>query len=193
MESDLVKRLRDTNNLSNSMLARSIEKTDSYYSRKDIKNRKKAYKLFLKLIDPKTSERLTELDTEIDLITDVIYDETGWWRTSDGFMYEDNFKNMHDPEFRSFDTFRVYRNEDGYYINTGEPYNSYFAYIQDKEYRFFEKYKSSLGALHEALTEKEQIMYGKYQVQDKSNKELCAQIALYLGYKKEEKDNKKNK
>ena len=189
MESKIVEKLRETKTLSNKILAYNIEKVNHSFvygrkqARQSFKNDDRAYQLFLGLIDPESSERLRKYDEIIKQLEEKIHRESGWWRTSTGLMYQDNFQNMHDPEFRTFDTYTIHRNDFGYYVSSEKPFNSYFAMIRSKEIEFFERYEEVLKELHTALSIKESIMSGNYFVQDPKNEELCREISIYLGYK----------
>ena len=201
MESKIVEELRKTYNPFNRILATSIERranSNIFRIPKDVYieelNRRKAYSLLKRMVTKDTKVKLDSLDYTIDSISDDIQDRTGWWRTGrDGFRLEDNFQNMHDPEFRSFDTFRIYRNEDGYYVEGGEPFNSYFAYIQDTEYRFLEANRDQLSAIHDALSEKENTLVETIPLKDEANRSLTVEIIKYLGYSKEKKAKLKTK
>lgn len=201
MESRIVEELRKTYNPFNRILAASIERranSNIFRIPKDIyidsANEEKAYTLLKRMVTKDTKTKLDSLDHTIDSISDDIYDRTGWWRTDrDGFMLEDNFQNMHDHEFRSFDTFRICRNEDGYYVEGGEPFNSYFAYIQDTEYRFLESNREQLSVLHDTLCEKENTLVDSIPLKDEANRSLTVEIIKYLGYSKEKRPKEKTK
>lgn len=200
MESNIVQELKNTGNIRNLWLAESIRKrqesmTISYREALiDIKNEEKAYKLFVKLLSNDSKEELTMLDIVIDHVKGMIYDESGWWMTGrDGFRYEDNHINMRDPEFRTWDTYRIYRGEDGFYVPTDEPFNPYFAKIREKEQRFFDRYEEDLELLHSVLTTKENFMSGDYELKDEKNRVLASEISKFLGYKIEGKGKKKIK
>ena len=189
------KTINDLRNLGikEKLLARRLKKQGELtkYGHREFKYMNKTddklYATFLRLVDDSTKERLIYLDTAIEKIETTIYKKSGWWRTSDGFTLEDNFTNMHDPEFRSWDTYTIYRTEDGYTVRTDKPFNGYFEYIRRKEIEFFNKFKDLLQQLHLLLKEKEMIMRGSYKLKDESNRELTTNISILLGYKKEEK------
>jgi len=195
MESRIVEELRKTRSISNRLLANRIDKrqkSNTFRIPKDayieIKNSEKAYKLFLKLLTQEDRKKIMELDKIIDSIEVYISEKSGWWMTGrTGFMFEDNFVNMHDHEFRSFDTYRIYRNEDGFYVSNEEPFNSYFASIREREIAFYEKYKDKLEILHNALSSREEMFLGNYHLQDEDDRALAEEIVKFLGYKKEEK------
>ena len=201
MESKIVEELRKTCNPFNRILAASIERRansntfripiDAYIEKA---NEEKAYSLLKRMVTKDTKIKLDSLDYTIDSISSDIEDRTSWWRTGrDGFMLEDNFQNMGDHEFRFFDTFRIYRNEDGYYVGGGEPFNSYFAYIQDNEYRFLEENREQLSVLHDTLCEKENTLVDSIPLKDEANRSLTVEIIKYLGYSKEKRPKEKTK
>ncbi len=195
MSSNIVEELRKYKSIKAKLLANSIDKrqkSNTFRIPKDVyienKNRLNAYKLFLKLLCETDKEKLLKLDDTINSISSYISESSGWWMTDrDGFMYEDNYQNMSDPEFRTFDTYRIYRNEDGYYVSQKEPFNSYFAKIKSDEIAFYNKYKDKLEILHNALSTKENIMFGNYELKSENDRNLTEEITKYLGYEKKEK------
>lgn len=199
MADKVVETLRETNRFRNKRLANRIEKERNrkVFGGKEyqemVSNQNKAYKLFLRLIDKDSRERLKALDDTIESIATQIHKESGWWMTQEGFMFRDNFQNMDDPEFRSFDTYRIYRGENGYSVTPEKPYNHYYATLHAEEERFYKKYEEKLRILHEALTEKERIMAGEYTVEDEANLPLCKEITAYLGYTPEKLQKKGKK
>ena len=197
-QSGLVESLRDTKGIRNEILARRIEKHDncSICNRQTAlesrKIKKRAYHLFLKLIDSDSKKRLLDIDGKISMLTSTILGRTGWWRSGDDFMLQDNFQNMHDPEFRSFDTYRVIRTESGYEPSSSStPYNAYFAGIHLAELQFVEKNKNELDELHRTLGQKEIIMSGVFTTKNPDDYNLACAICKYLGYSKEKKLSKR--
>lgn len=201
MKSNIVEELRKTKNPFNLFLARSIEKREnstSFRVPQDIwinaKNEDKAYSLFKRLIVKDSKDRLEELDNTISSVSHDIREKTGWWRTGNsGFRYEDNYINMSDPEFRSFDTYQIYRNENGYYTSSEEPFNSYFARIKMTEEKFLEKNYDKLQLIHEALSEKENMLAGDIPLQNEKNRQLVNEILVFLRYRSNEKEKVKTK
>ena len=199
--SNIVEKLRETKSLRNKLLAAAIERrqqSNTFRIPQDIeierKNEQKAYSLLKRLVTPDVKEQLIELDETIEGIKSDIYETTGWWMTGrTGFMYEDNFQNMHDHEFRSWDTYRLYRDEEGYYVSEKQPFNSYFASLKMKEHEFLEEHKEELKVLHKTLSTKEELLGGNIPLKDEKNRELIQEIVDYLGYKKEEKQKEKTK
>ena len=140
---------------------------------------KKCWKCFYKMLTEESYNKITAIEQSINKIVDSIYDRTGWWLTSyNEFEYQDNFRNMHDYEERSWNTYRIYRNENGYYVPTEEPYSSHDDYIRGVEEAFFNKNKELLAALHILLIEKEKFYNGEYQLKDESNREAANKLLI---------------
>ncbi len=181
------------------LLARRVDKESKWveigkkqFKHKD-KTEEKLYNTFLRLVDEETRKRLITLDEGIKKIETTIYEQSGWYRTSSGFRFEDNFQNMQDYEFRTWDTYSIDRSEEGYHIREEKPFNSYFANIQEREMGFLNKYKDLLNQLHVLLTEKEKIMRGNFILKDDSNRELALNISNFLGFIPESKENNLSK
>ena len=156
--------------------------------KKTYKNKHKAYSLLLKLVDKETRKHIRELDKQILALEKKIHKETGWFMTSEGhFRLYDNFQNMHDPEFRTFDTFTVYRGTHGYSITSQKPYNWYFDYLRRTEFEFIQKHEEELKLMAHLLLEKENILiHGSSHLVNPEDYSLCQQICQYLGYTSQE-------
>ena len=188
----LVEKLRETKDLRNIMFAKRIEKSmgrsisTSETRCYDRKLRNRAYQLFLRLLDPEVRKKLMEIDGNISTLSTTIMSRSGWWRSGKDFILQDNFQNMHDPEFRSFDTYMVVRTPFGYEPSSSTtPYNSYFAGIRSQEEEFVKRNKTELEALHKAYTQKETIMGGSYLLRNDGDYELAQEICRFLGYSRE--------
>ena len=145
----------------------------------------------LNLFTPEVREELERIGKNIELITNVIEEKTGWWRTGrKGFALENNFQNMHDPEFASHDTYKVYRNENGYYVDDEEPFNEYFAAIKSVENKFLNDNQEELNKLHSLFSEKEGILNGTYSLVNSEDELLAASLIDYLGFSQPILDNK---
>ena len=194
MNSNVVQELKETKSIRNKLLASSIErrqKSNTLRIPEDVKierkNEERAYSLIKKLVTKDIKEELVELDTIVEEYTNRIYEATGWWMIGrEGFMYQDNFQNMQDPEFKSFDTYRIYRNEEGFYVSDKESFNSYFEGIKRKEQDFLEKNQEELLVIHEALTSKEQLLSSFIPLKNEEKRDLVNELINYLGYKSEE-------
>lgn len=190
MGNNIVEELRKTRALKNKILARKIEKTETINDEKD--NKKRAYSLFLKLVTQQCKKELHELDTIIHFVSSIIEKSSGWIITNNfEFVLYDDFKNIFDEEFITFDTYRIYRSPEGYHTDTCEPYNAYTKYIREKENAFLKKYETNLNILHEALTKKDKIMSDQFILKDKSNMELACAISHFLGYENKQEKKKK--
>lgn len=189
----LIQKLKSTKNIKNIRLASSISKIENGYTfgakeaRKKEKNNKKLYKLLLKMYPKEVRERLEEIDKCMFAIIDFIERRTGWRYTSKGFIYMDNFQNMEDDEFRTFNTYRIPRDEKGFYLNHDEQDE----YIKVKERTFFILYENMLEVLHGYIKEKEKLI--KESVSLTKDPELAESLVIFLGYKEEEKSSKKTK
>ncbi len=193
----LIKELEETKSILNSFLAKRVKKDaeKNVYGYNDFleeeKLEKKLYQLFLSRIDPTDRDELLKIDKEIKSIEDVIFKKTGWYRIDNGFMYETNFVNQHDPEFASQDTYRIIRTEEGYTYDKKEPFNSYFAERQKREKEFCEEFKDELERMHKLLTDKETIMNGGYKLKNERERDLLKYISIYLGFKEKRVVNEK--
>lgn len=200
MSNNIVKELRKTDNRKNEKLAMKIEwfkNKRSFNPGKDgkviIGINKKLYSLFFKLMIPECEKELIELDRLIYSISEKIEKSSGWYMDErDGFKYHDNYQNTHDPEFRTFDTYRILRNEEGYYVNNEIPYNQYFENLRIREESFFATYEEDLQILHELLTRKENIIAYDFILKEEKNRKLAIAIADYLGYIDNQKKKKTN-
>ena len=191
----LIYKLKETNKFSNKRLARNISilnnsRTFSVNKEGKImyKSEKKAYRILLRMFPKDIKERIEGLDTSIQAIIDYIERRSGWIYTNKGFIYEDNFKNMHDPEFRSFDTYTIPRNEEGFYLKEDSCNPEY---IQSKEKLFYLKYRDKLASLHTFIKEKEYLI--KQSIFATEDPELANYLAIYLGYTEDESTIKHNK
>lgn len=180
----LIYKLKTTDKIANKRLAKNISIVDNSNTfsvnkegKRMYKNEKKAYKVLLKMFPKELRERIKWLDVSINAVIDYIERRSGWMYITDEFMYRDNFQNMHDPEFRSFDTYRVRRNEDGFYVDEN---NSGPNYIKDKERIFYRKYSSKLNALHSFIEEKKRLIQQSIYATEDPN--LAYYLAIYLGY-----------
>ena len=183
----VIEQLRKTKKIKNIRLAKSISKLHNGYifgekeARRMEKNSNKAYKILLSLLPKEARERIIDIDNHSAALIDYIERRSGWNYTDKGFIYKDNFINMNDPEFRSFDTYSIVRNNDGFHLDEANKQK----YIFDKEKMFYMKYNDLLKVLHEYLTEKKQIINDTASMS--SNPELAESLVEYLGYKEEEK------
>ena len=183
----LVYKLKETNKFSNKRLANSISRIDNSrtFSSKEGKimynNEKKAYKILLKMFPKEIREGIEGLDICIDAIIDYIGRRSGWMYSDDGFYCYDNFQNMQDPEFRSFDTYRIPRNENGFYLDED---NHKPKYIRDKERTFYYIYKDKLDSLHQFIKEKESLIRQSICITEDPN--LANYLAIFLGYVEED-------
>ena len=175
----LIKELKETKSLLNSLLAKKVEKlnkkncTGLKEALESEKIETKLYNLFLNRIDPSDKEQLIKLDYKINKLTNYIEEHSRWYRTTDGF-------------FSSHDTCSIGRNENGYYCYEEKPSNSYFERKQEEEKRFYERFLVELKNLHMALSEKERIMNGGYRPKQVEDKDLLNNIRIYLGYENDE-------
>ena len=189
----LIKELRLTNGFRNKLLARNIEErynSNEFCIPRDSKKLEKienrSYVLLLKLLPQEVSERIIQIDKHMNAMIDFIERRSGWTYTKNGFMYRDNFQNMHDPEFRSFDTYEIRRDKNGFHLDTNDAYKD--KYIYEKERLFYILYEDMLDVLNSYINEKERLLLEGIELS--SNKELAESLAIYLGYKKEEQDTK---
>ena len=122
----LIEQLNDTKKIKNIRLAKSISKIHNGYifgtkeGKNMEKNTKKANKLLIKMLPEEVRNRIAVIDQGMSAIIDYIERHTGWYYTKSGFYYRDNFHNMQDYEFRSFDTYEVKRGENGFYVEENE-------------------------------------------------------------------------
>lgn len=144
---------------------------------------RKLYKIFLNSIDKETSLRLMKIDSEIKKAKDEFYELYPDWIVSSKSAYcEDNYQYVDDPEFYTFDTYTINRNENGYFVSGEKPFNGYFQAIRDREIHVFETSKDILGRLHELYLKKDSILLGEYTINDNvENPEKVGMIAkLFL-------------
>lgn len=145
-----------------------------YYSLLDI-----GYKLFLSLIDNESSAKLRKLDKKISELTKKIEKGNGWNVSRTGAVMYDNFRNMHDPEFRSYDTHLVGRKENGYVPTPCD----YGACRDDCDsISFVKKYQSDLDELHNLYSQKERIMYGSFSLKNPEDYILALNLSAFLGF-----------
>lgn len=191
----LIYKLKETNKFKNKRLANSISKIHNSNTfsitkegKKMEKNNKNAYKLLLRMFPKDIKEKILGLDKCIEAVADYLNRRTGWVFIGDKIVYRDNFHNMHDPEFRSFDTYEIPRNDSGFYLDDseGKP-----LYIRNEEKKFYLKYKSELDALHGFITEKTDLI--KEAIFTSSDPELANEIAIYLGLIQDENTQLKTK
>lgn len=145
------------------------------------------YKKFKKMITPEYVERLQSLDDELVLEVEDLSQRTGWTIGYQGAHYYDNFQNMEDPEFRSFDSYLVPRNpESGYYVKTDEPINDHMRGIREVETKFYLENQDSLESIHSLLVQKRSILSGEYElaVDSEENRVLAGLLADYVNMDK---------
>ena len=195
---DLVLTLNKTNKYANRRIADMIVARDESHmygpvERKlDRKIDKKLNKLFVKLLDDTSRRRLQQIDNTFNEIVERISKESGWTLYYD-YRWEkmDNFQNMHDPEFRTWDTYTVrYDEKLGYVENTEKPFNGYFVHLQSIESSFILKYHEQLELLHETIKAKRDFMSGIYTLRDEGNRKLAEEICSYMGYEGYEESTK---
>lgn len=155
-------------------------------SRRENKIDGKLYSILFSFMDKETVLKLKSIESQIEGIINSIEKESGWSIKESGAQRFDNFENMDDPEFRTWDTYNVNRNvESGFYVDTAKPFNSYFASLREEELNFFNKYKNSLDELHRLWIEKYNII--NYYSYDYENSKLAKDIIEYLGIGLEDK------
>lgn len=195
---ELALKLKRTNKYANRRIADMIitrEKSVTYgpAERKlDNKITSKLNQVFVKLLDDESRLRLQEIDIALNQIAEQISRESGWILYN-GYHWEkrDNFQNMNDSEFKSFDTYRVrYDDKQGYTIYDEEPYNGYFSQLQSTEQSFMTKYRDQLQRLHELIQTKKKFMFGDYTLKDEANRDLADEICSYLGYNESDESKK---
>jgi len=189
---NLAEALMNSNNIFNKITAlqmNGVHGNTIFDVRRDVKMldkiEKKVYKLFLKLVTPDVAEKLVAIDTLTDSMISKVEDRTGWSITEDLAFKEDNFKNVQDPEFRSWDTYRVYRNKtSGFYVSASKTNDVYEENIRFVEKLFFKENEATLAKIHELWAEKENIMSGNYTLKNPTpeNEEMAQLIAIYLNY-----------
>lgn len=118
------------------------------------------YEEILKLINKEIVSNLREINLNTKKIISKIEKESGWLFLNNMFILEDNFTNMHDPEFATHDSYRVIRGEEGFCIYTENASNDYFESIQQEEIKFYSKYKELLEQLHSYLLQKDNYLSG---------------------------------
>lgn len=139
------------------------------------------------MITPEYVERLESLDNELVLEVEDLSEKTGWTIGYQGAYYYDNFQNMEDPEFRSFDTYLVPRDPDsGYYVKTDEPINEHMRSIREGETSFYLSNQERLDSIHNLLVQKRGILTGEYElaVDSEENRVLSGLIADYVNMDK---------
>lgn len=189
----LIRKLYGTNKANNKRLAKSIlriHESRVFDSKRDGKrldnNHKKAYRLLLNIIPKEIKDKILELDMHINAIIDLVRRTTGWIYTSRGFVYRDNFHNMQDYEFRSFDTYEVKRGENGFYVEENEFKEKR---ILDREKIFFKMSEDMLEVLHSHIVKKEMLIRNCVVLAE--DQELAESLIIFLGY--QEEDNKQYK
>ena len=195
----LIDDLVETGKRSNIRLAKRIAKrhySNIFCPRKDVPKMRKTDELATKalygLLDEPTLKTLITYDVIIENLIQKIMSKTDWdyYPYCQEFRLYDNFQNMGDPEFRSFDTYRVYRTEDGFTHSTKDPYNGYFQSRQDREKRFVKSNKSDLKDLHHTYCLKEKLLKGNIKLKDDNTRDLAMELIYFLHLIEEPKEEK---
>ena len=186
MSSELSDNLRNTSSLSNLLLARSIDQIEGRYPicdskdfEKDEKNRRKAYQLFLKLIDKESSASLKRIDIDVEDLCDFITSESGWWYTENGFMYVDSFHTVHVPDIRVFPVSLVVRKKDGFVPSSQGIEDIQNSLIASREIHFAEYFQKELEMVHGLLCDKEEVVRN-CSCKNPKDQKLVRSIIRYL-------------
>ena len=191
----LIEQLNGTKKIKNIRLAKSISKIHNGYifgtkeGKSMEKNTKKANKLLIKMLPEEVRNRIAGIDQGMNAIIDYIERHTGWHYTKSGFYYRDNFHNMDDPEFRSFDTYCIPRDESGFHLDHTDKNKQ--LYIMTKEKAFYIVYSDMLRVLDDYIKEKDALISKSIPLT--SDPELAQSLAIFLGYEEETPEEKTNR
>ena len=181
MSYDIVYKLKRTKGLSNRILAFNIERLNGRLPiqserdyKKNEKNKKKAYQLFLRLIDDSSKTSLDHIDCTLDELIQKVSEQSGWWMLDQNFVYIDRCHSLQDIDFTQINTYMVVRSKDGYVPSSSNVIEN------AREESFCEYFHDTLDAIHGLLCDKERIMNGRYTLKDKKNRELVHSIVSYL-------------
>lgn len=145
------------------------------------------FNLLLRCMDKKSAEKLETLTCRQGRITSSLCRKTGWTVNDDGAIKRDNFRNMNDPEFREWDTYRLKRDETGYHPADPDRYYKEFFYEQT----FAESYQKELQELNEIVIAKRELLNGEYELSDTSiSPRLPLLLIKELGYRLGNSNNK---
>lgn len=187
MKSDseiLAEELMKKNDIAIKLLGKRIKKQNERCElslRKIDKIRDQLLKLFINSIDENSSKKLILLLEAEKKYLKYFKSISCWNINRDGATYEDGHTMMQDPEFRYWNSYRIVRDSEGYYVVKDSKGNSL-----SEEINFYESKKDELEFLHLIYSEKENIMFGNYNSNNKNMpKETLERIALYLGYNPE--------
>ena len=150
----------------------------------------KAKKVLYSLFDEESLALLKEYNKYIRKQVKNIVTEGPWgYSDIDGdFVYYDNFQNMHDHEFRTFDTYRVIRTKEGYEPYDKKPFNYYFQRLLERELVFLQDHSEELYGLHTVLTLKEEFFDGNFRLKDENDRELAMKLINFLDFRIVNKD-----
>lgn len=191
----LINSLRNRKGIKNLRLAKSIETQHNKMSfdvkrdgKKMTKNDEKSERVLYSLFDDETLSLIRSYDMKIMKLIGSITRDNNWhlqsWDYS--FIMRDHFKNMHDHEFREWDTYEIKRVPgQGYETYTDDPYNGYFKYIKGVEENFLLEHIEDLNALDDVLTKKEKLLSGNFGLKDESDREFAMELIYFLGLLKE--------
>lgn len=193
----LINSLRNRKGIKNLRLAKSIETQHNKMSfdvkrdgKKMAKNDEKSERVLYSLFDDETLSLIRSYDMKIMKLIGSITRDNNWhlqsWDYS--FIMRDHFKNMHDHEFREWDSYEITRVPgQGYKTYIDDPYNGYFKYIKGVEENFLLEHIEDLNALDDVLTKKEELLSGNFGLKDESDREFAMELIYFLGLLKEPK------
>ena len=195
----LIEDLIKTKKRNNIELAKRISKrhySNTFSPKRDvpkmIKTDKLAKNVLCSLLDEESLKTLVVYDTLIESIIQKITSKTGWdyYQYQESFILYDNFKNMDDHEFRSFDKYRVHRTNKGFTHSTTDPYNGYLKHIQEMEKDFVRENRKDLFELNHLLILREELLNGNFKVKDEQKKDLAMELIYFLNLVKEAQEEK---